>query len=144
MHILGALTLSSLSLLGLTTGVYAECVVPPPPCESLANHKVVLVADVLEAGDEWANVGTTAHPVMGQVVRLSPVERFKGVANDVAEINATIVTTAEAVFLTAGKRYLVYAFIQSNGFWSTICSPTKVVSDATSEELNQLRRCPKP
>jgi hypothetical protein len=72
---------ASVCLVLVTLGVgssrvlQAECLIPAPPCQALAQASLVLVADVLEATLPWAEIG----PLGPHVVTLRVVERFKGV-----------------------------------------------------------------
>ena len=79
-------------------------------------------------------------PPLPQVVRLSVVERFKGVPREQREITGRIFNDAESVFLKASNRYLLYALQNRDGTWVTSCSRTKLAETATAE-LRQLRQC---
>jgi hypothetical protein len=48
-------------------------------------------------------------------VKLRVVERFKGVSPEEREITGKIHHNAESVFLVAGERYLLYAYIGRAG-----------------------------
>lgn len=50
--------------------VYAECLLPPPPCEALKRSTHVFLADVQSAADM----------VSPQAVRFTVLESFKGIA----------------------------------------------------------------
>lgn len=82
----------------------------------------------------------TGGSVWRQVVKLRIAERYKGVAEADSIITASIANEHEAVFLTAGKHYIIYANLHGNGFWDTGCSRTRPVDGAT-EELTQLGEC---
>jgi hypothetical protein len=139
MTLLRVSTLTTLLLALAPVRGAAVCVLPlPPPCQSLASHAVVLVADVLEVSD---TSGLESHSG-AQVVKMRIAERFKGVPGTNNVMTASIANEHEAVFLTAGKRYVIYANLHSNGFWDTRCSRTRPVDEAT-EELTQLRQCGK-
>ena len=118
-----------------------ECVGPRPPCEALAGADIVALVDVVEAAEPKEKVGADTRFVP-QVVKLRVVERFKGMSPQQLEITGSIHYNAESMFLTAGKRYLFYAHKGEDGTWTTSCSRTKLVQDA-SAELRQLRRCVK-
>ena len=120
----------------------AECLIPRPPCQALAESAIVVLVDVVEAAESWEKVGTDTLRPIPQMVRLKVIERFKGVAPQQREITGSIQHKGEAVFLAVGKRYLLYAYQDREGTWITSCSRTKLVQDA-SDELRQLRRCVK-
>jgi hypothetical protein len=124
-----------------TLRVSGECI-SLTPCEALRQASVVFVADVIEAGEPAERISQTQSRPAPQAVRFKIIERFKGLSPDQAEISAKIAfSSAETVFVTAGKRYLVYARERSDGTWDTNCSATKPVDEA-AQELAVLRQCP--
>lgn len=125
-----------------TTLVSAECFAVLP-CEELQRASVVFVADVVEAGEPAERISPTQSRAVPQPVRFRIIERFKGIDVDEREVAARIAfSSAETVFVQAGKRYLVYARTRPDGTWETSCSSTKPV-DHAEEELTQLRQCPR-
>ena len=119
--------------------VHAECIVPPPPCESLTRATFVAVVDAIEAAEPWRKLGDRLE-FIPQVVKLRVVEQFKGTSRQQREITGRIFNDAESVFLETGNRYLLYAIQKEDGTWLTSCSRTKLAETATAE-VWQLRRC---
>jgi hypothetical protein len=104
----------------------------------------VLVADVTSATQPAVRIDDrTAHSIP-QTVHLKVIERFKGVAEDQDEIEASLaIRSAETVFLAKGQRYLIYARMREDGTWDTTCSGTKPY-EAAATDLEQLRQCRLP
>jgi hypothetical protein len=127
--------------LGNRPMLHAACLPPLPPCEALQKASIVVLVDVLETGGESEKIGPNTSRFIPQTVRLTVLERFKGIAEDQREIRAAIAnTTAERILLTAGRTFLVYAYQSPSGLWNTGCTGTKP-ADETSDEVRQLRQC---
>ena len=124
-----------------TLRVSAECI-SLTACEALRQASVVFVADIIEVGSPEERISQTQSRPAPQPLRFKIIERFKGLSPDQQEISAKIAfSSAETVFVAAGKRYLVYARQRSDGTWDTNCSATKLVDEA-AHELAELRQCP--
>lgn len=118
----------------------AECV-DVPACDALKQASLVFVADVTWAGIPAERIDKRSSRAVPQRVQLKVVERFKGVSNEQRVLETSIAfASAETVFLTQGRRYLIYARMREDGTWDTSCSGTKPIDEAT-DDLRQLRQC---
>ncbi len=136
------------SVAGFTvpSGLDAECIVPPRPCEALKKADYVFLADVEQAGGPSEAVGPSAGQRLPQAVRFRVVETFKGVEPPDRRMDARNRTDSpEMTVFRAGNRYLVYAKRERDGVWSTECSRTTLVrkdgDERIQEELRELRTC---
>ncbi len=141
------LLLFGLAGLALRSGLDAQCIVPPAPCEALKKADYVFLGDVeAQPGAASEEAGPGAGRRLPQVVRFRIIEAFKGVAASDRHIEArNRADGADMTVFRAGNRYLVYAKRERDGVWSTECSRTALVRQAGDErfqaELRELRRC---
>jgi hypothetical protein len=128
-------TITAIALVVYSTGLWAECWTPPPPCAAMTQNSVVVLAEVLDA------TFRSAEPLLD--VRLRVLEPFKGVEDHQAEIEMNgILLTAETITLVKGQTYLIYANVYPSGIWGTACSRTRKASaDGPADELLVLRQC---
>jgi len=127
-------------LCGRATGLRAECLILPPPCEAMNRESVVVVAKVLEKKAPWDQPRRPGEQFMREDVRLSVLERFKGLTDDQRDISISIPWTTESIGLAQDRIYLIYAFVNAAGDWQTACTRTRPVTEGDSE-LRLLRQC---
>lgn len=129
--------------MALAVEMSAECPAPLPPCEALVRSSIVFVGDVASAGPTTERTGpNTFRSMPHQPVRFRVVERFKGLRRDEpAQLDASVsLLSTEAVSFVADRRYIVYARVQSDGKWSTICSRTGTL-EQRPDDVRELRAC---
>jgi hypothetical protein len=130
--------IAAASLFVYSTVLRAECWTPPPPCEALTRNSVVVLAEVLDA--RYPSVENRPNEFARLDMRLRVLERFKGVADKQAEIEASIPMTAESIMPLKGATYLIFADLTRSGNWQTACGRTRQVS-ADDDEVRILRQC---
>ena len=122
------------------SGVRAECLILPPPCEAMNRESVVVLAKVLEKKAPWDQPRRPGERFMREDVRLSVLERFKGLAENQREISISIPWTTESIGLAQDRLHLLYAYVDAAGDWQTACTRTRQV-EADDDEIRVLRQC---
>jgi hypothetical protein len=136
MGVARTVTIGAAALVISCIRVQAECWTPLPPCASLKQNTVVVLAEVLGPRDSQDR---SEGPWFD--VRLRVIERFKGVPPSQAEIQASFIGTAESIVPARGRTYLVYANVAPSGQWNTSCSRTRPVTATDDDEVRVLRQC---
>jgi hypothetical protein len=133
-------------LLAFSARPTAECGVPPPTCDALANATLVFYGEVLDSAFTPNYLAPNEQSKDGrQEVRFNVLQAFKGVEK--GAFTGTFNFTYETVFFKPGARFLVYASSR-NGRLETACSRTTELSKSTESvvlgKLANLSACRQP
>jgi hypothetical protein len=126
----------------LSQQVDADCKVPPPPCDALAEAQVVFYGEVEEVTSKPYFVGASVALLS---VRFNVLRAFKGVKE--GPLSETFYYGADDVRFEAKRRYLVYAIRRPGTFLIVGCTRTGYLAATTDPirfaEMIYLDMCPK-